>query len=1100
MHKKSASESGLFNPRAVLAFSLCLVGASFALLSLTAAPPKWALSLGRSRPQPAVATAPEAIPQSPTTAGMPRYQTYSPGPGVGENAAEPSIGYNPATKKAMYIAGLQTLQVTFPENIAPLGSVPTACDAEWLDVSYASTSLRSVDPILFTDQVSGRTFVSQLNTVTQTSPVLIGLNSLMAFTDDDGLTWTPAQVNPPDGSNDHQTVGGGPYPASLSNLGNAVNKGRAVYYCGQGGYVFAITSVAYCSRSDDGGLNFGKSVPAYTDALAGCSQAIHGHVKVAPDGTVYLPNAQCGGGQAVAVSTDAGTTWAVRTVPGSEVPSGILDPSVAISKDPPVAPATSNTMYFSYTGPEGGGTDNHAWVAVTKDRGLTWSTPFDIGASMGIKNAAFVSAVAGDSDRAAVAFLGTTTSGDHQAANFQGTWYGFIAHTYDGGQTWITVNATPNGPVQRNACIWNGGGSNPCRNLLDFNDATVDEKGRVLFAYADGCINDCETGGPNSYSAKATIARQSGGKGVFAQFDLLEPALANRACLSGCRDDQASYLKWTPPDNGGSDITGYKIYRSDAASLEALIGQQTNPADNTFTDRSVDPTVSTYTYRMTALNALGEGPLSNSVSLPLGVCVTSAGPCALPGVTTVVDPAGDPSDGQDAHDITSVSMAELNDVGDPTGKASNVVVTIKVASFTDAAGNFTIPPGWRWSIRFGVIKNGTLVAAPPSGIPGDASVSDYFVSMVSDGQGPSGGNSFTWGVTSTPNGTARLFTTKGNIDPSSNVTEDGNITLVVPKSIIQNPNPGDSITVSLASVRLGTPSGGTNETIPDSSGAGSYTLRSNNLCLPNTAPLAVLDANVSNGVKPLQVNFDASGSFDPDTIDTIASYTFNFGDGGDDVTQTSPTISHLFNETGQYVVRMVVTDSRGKVSSNTAQFIVNVNPPLGAVVSRKVHGTAGTFDLNLPLTGSPGVEPRTGATPGSHTIVFIFGNTLTSVGGASVTSGNATISSSMINSSNPHEYIVNLTGVANAQNITVSLSNVTDSEGGSFSALPISMGLLTGDINGNKVVSNTDVSTVKGQVAAPVSAANFRSDVNSNGVISNTDVSTTKSQVGLSLP
>ena len=39
--------------------------------------------------------------------------------------------------------------------------------------------------------------------------------------------------------------------------------------------------------------------------------------KVAPDGTAYVPNKNCQGLQGVAVSTNSGTTWTVRTVPGS---------------------------------------------------------------------------------------------------------------------------------------------------------------------------------------------------------------------------------------------------------------------------------------------------------------------------------------------------------------------------------------------------------------------------------------------------------------------------------------------------------------------------------------------------------------------------------------------------------------------------------------------------------------------------------------------------------------------------------------------------------------------------------------------------------------
>ena len=36
---------------------------------------------------------------------------------------------------------------------------------------------------------------------------------------------------------------------------------------------------------------------------------LHGHAKVAPDGTVYVPNKGCGGNQGVAVSTDNGASW-----------------------------------------------------------------------------------------------------------------------------------------------------------------------------------------------------------------------------------------------------------------------------------------------------------------------------------------------------------------------------------------------------------------------------------------------------------------------------------------------------------------------------------------------------------------------------------------------------------------------------------------------------------------------------------------------------------------------------------------------------------------------------------------------------------------------
>ncbi|HEX3281542.1 MAG TPA: PKD domain-containing protein [Pyrinomonadaceae bacterium] len=875
-------------------------------------------TLSNATPPPASPT-PTPVP-TPVVPGVPRYYNYAAGPSLGESAGEPTLGYNPNTKRAMYIAGLQTLQVTFPENIQPLGSIPEAGPADWKDVSYLTTKTRSLDPILFTDQGTGRTFVSQLNDIYQVYQAtgngltLIGINSLMAYTDDDGASWTPAQLNPPDGSYDHQTVGGGPYPAALSALANPVNKGSAVYYCAQAGLT------AFCSRSDDGGLNFGKAVPLYASVSVNGSTAcggIHGHVKVAPDGTVYVPNYNCGGKQGLIVSTDAGTTWTIRQVTGSLPPvAGILDPSVAISKDAPEAGGTSNTIYFSYVGKQPGtipaseANDNHVYVTASKDRGLTWSTPVDVGTSVGVKNAVFPSAVAGDANRAAVAFIGTSMSGDHEAADFKGTWFGYVAHTYDGGRTWTTVNATPKGPVQRDACIWNGGGNNPCRNLLDFNDATVDDKGRVLFAFADGCIDGCETGGPNSYSAKASIARQSGGRGLFAQYDMPEPVVPKSPYLTGFRDDMASYLTWNPPDNGGSAIAAYNIYRRGGSGVELLIGKASGKATS-YNDRSVDSLVNTYTYRITAVNGVGESPSSNPVALVVEPRREATGACSAPGVTAIFDPAGDPSDAQPAHDITSVSMAEPEDL---PGK---LVFTLKVADLK------TVPPGWRWAVRFGVSKSG-IQQSPPTDVTGAAS-EDYFVSMVtSDGAAPA----FTWGVTSVPQGASRVFTTKGSLD-GSKFEANGAITLVISKSLINNPGPGDLINNMAGSVRATVPSalpgtGGTNETIPDSTGGGMYTLRSATLCLPNTAPVAMITADTDHGVMPLTVNFNGGGSYDADSIDSIASYTFNFGDGGDDVTQNSPAISHTFMEEGEYITRLVVTDSRGKVSSNTALFHIEV--------------------------------------------------------------------------------------------------------------------------------------------------------------------------------
>jgi hypothetical protein len=173
---------------------------------------------------------------------------------------------------------------------------------------------------------------------------------------------------------------------------------------------------------------------------------------------------------------------------------------------------------------------------------------------------------------------------------------------------------------------------------------------------------------------------------------------------------------------------------------------------------------------------------------------------------------------------------------------------------------------------------------------------------------------------------------------------------------------------------------------------------------------------------------------------------------------------------------------------------------LNTVVSRKIHGSAGTFDIDLPVTGPHGIESRSGGPENDYTMIFNFSNPLHNVDGATVSSGNGSVSSSGIDTSDAHRYIVDLTGVSSGQHIFVTLHNVQDEAGRVSDVISAPMSVLVGDVTTNKVVSNTDVAAVKVRVAAPVTASNFREDVSANGVISNTDVSITKTQVGTTVP
>jgi Dockerin type I domain len=169
-------------------------------------------------------------------------------------------------------------------------------------------------------------------------------------------------------------------------------------------------------------------------------------------------------------------------------------------------------------------------------------------------------------------------------------------------------------------------------------------------------------------------------------------------------------------------------------------------------------------------------------------------------------------------------------------------------------------------------------------------------------------------------------------------------------------------------------------------------------------------------------------------------------------------------------------------------------PPvrLLTAASRMTHGDAGTFEVDLSLIGDPGIECRSGGANGDYTLVFTFANTLASVGGARVTSGTGSVSTRNIDGNDFYNYVVNLTGVTNAQTITVTLTNVTDSAGNFSSAVSASMGVLIGDVNASGVVTSGDTNLCKAQALQPVTNANFRCDVNASGAITTGDVNIIK--------
>jgi PKD repeat protein len=125
----------------------------------------------------------------------------------------------------------------------------------------------------------------------------------------------------------------------------------------------------------------------------------------------------------------------------------------------------------------------------------------------------------------------------------------------------------------------------------------------------------------------------------------------------------------------------------------------------------------------------------------------------------------------------------------------------------------------------------------------------------------------------------------------------------------------------------------------------------------NEPPVADLQADSVSGFRPLIVDFDASGSFDPDG--TVVAYRFDFDynalDGPQfDQSGLDSTPTHVFDVAKLFQVYLEVEDDGGKTSSEILEIDVQLN--LDPVADMHSDGmsfdTAAPVDINFWASGS----------------------------------------------------------------------------------------------------------------------------------------------------
>lgn len=122
-------------------------------------------------------------------------------------------------------------------------------------------------------------------------------------------------------------------------------------------------------------------------------------------------------------------------------------------------------------------------------------------------------------------------------------------------------------------------------------------------------------------------------------------------------------------------------------------------------------------------------------------------------------------------------------------------------------------------------------------------------------------------------------------------------------------SPATSYTYRIASVREGIKSHYTPNTTTSTE------------AIPNEAPVAQFTTSLTSGNAPLSIDFDASGSSDPDGDEL--TYSWNFGDG---TTAEGIMSNHTFEEEGVFTVTLEVMDDKG--AKDEASSNIEVNSPV----------------------------------------------------------------------------------------------------------------------------------------------------------------------------
>jgi hypothetical protein len=555
-------------------------------------------------------------------------------------------------------------------------------------------------------------------------------------------------------------------------------------------------------------------------------------------------------------------------------------------------------------------------------------------------------------------------------------------------------------------------------------------------------------------------------------------------------------LNWSASAGAAS----YDIYRGTSAGNESATAIATNVGATTYSDTSVT-SGTTYYYTVTAVNASGQSGISNEAhATPLQGLPTVPTNLSAVGGNDQVSLAWTASTGAASYNVYRGTLPDQENT-------TPIATGITTATYVDT----TVTNGPTYYYKVAAVNNvGTTAysneANAATGVNGGVTV--YYQDSFSrsgdlTGSAPdvADASGATWANTA-GSGQYPLNGATASINPSayswsaeylpvngtSGITLDGtkNFTLsvVITPSAVAAARTGISLNTAVpgglySSALAGMSTG--------SGFAGAYAFNTN-----------VLSYNFGPGI---------TGATTISLVYSASAATLTYNVGGTVIyTQTGVTPAQIAS------IRYVALgdDGYGGGAATPAPTFDSftlavgnagtVSPAeLASAVSRLVHGSSGSFDLALPLTGTPAVEDRAAAN--GYSLVLTFSQTVTSLSATlGIQSGHTgtavgTVGTPIINGTT---VTIPLTGVGNAQRLNIHLANIQP--GGGSADVPINV--LVGDVNGDGAVSSLDI--------PPISAAygtiggqpkfNMRADINCDGAVSSVDLVPVKTYYGTHLP